>query len=69
MQVTSKELAEITGIDPIVTNGFISFLSKRGIIKEAGRKYSVGGRGKPSIVWEIPETLTISLGGKTQTSE
>ena len=70
MQVTSKELAEITGIDPIVTNGFISFLSKRGIIKEAGRKkYSVGGRGTPSIVWDIPETLTISLGGKAEIPE
>lgn len=67
MHVTSKELSDITGIDPIVTNGFISFLSKKGIIKEAGQRLSVSGRGKPSIVWDIPETLTFSLSGSSRT--
>ena len=61
MQTTTNKFAEKHGVDYAVAAGAIKFLIAKGVAKQTGTEPNPAGRGKGSSVFEIPETVTISL--------
>lgn len=62
MQVTANQLAKQMGVEYVVAASLLKLAVSTGQGKEVGKvKTSLTGKGKPSTVYEIPETLTISL--------
>lgn len=60
---TSLEFMEALGLGYFDYNGakiLLRLLSKKGIAKEVG-KISLNGRGRPQVVYEIPEEIKISV--------
>ena len=67
MKMTVAEFAKAQGVDHSVANGVVTFLVAKGqatktdemraVVDENGEKK----RGHPSAVFEIPETMTVSL--------
>jgi len=55
MQMTTKEFAQFEGLEYPQAAGAIAFLMRKGVVKEAGKRISVTGKGKHSTVYEIPE--------------
>lgn len=49
---TSKDIAEITGVQPAVVNNNLYSLQRAGVVSPTGetRQY---GRGKPATVWQL----------------
>jgi predicted transcriptional regulator len=61
MKLTIKQLAEKTGQDYLVVTGVVKFLVSKGLAKEVDKVKAEGGKGKPSIVYEIPEKAELSF--------
>lgn len=62
MQVTANQLAKQLGVEYVVAASLLKLVVSTGQGKEVGKvKTSLSGKGKPSTVYEIPDTLTISL--------
>ena len=60
---TSLEFMEALGLGYFDYNGakiLLRLLAKKGIAKEVG-KISLNGKGRPQVVYEIPEEIKISV--------
>ena len=68
MKVTIAEFATAQGVSAGVANGFVNFLVEKGEASktdESRKPVDENGeskRGRPSAVYEIPETVTLNLG-------
>lgn len=61
-RVTANQLASQLKVEYVVAASLLKLAVSTGQGKEVGKvKTSLSGKGKPSTVYEIPETLTISL--------
>lgn len=61
-QVTAKEFAAEQGIEGLMASTVLSFLAKKGQIKLLDEKRpSATGKGRSANVYEIPESVTITL--------
>lgn len=63
MRVTVSSLATQLGVDYGVANSLLKYMQLKGVAKEVD-KVKTSGKGKPSTVYEIPETFTIDLSAK-----
>ena len=62
MQVTVAEFKEIHNFNSQVeANSIINFLKLKGLATEVGKKKRKSGRGKPAIIYEIPQEVTLTL--------
>ena len=59
--LTTKQLASKLGIEYVVASNMVKFLSGRGIITQVDKVKPPSGKGKPSIVWAVPETFEVNL--------
>jgi hypothetical protein len=61
IRITTNELREIKGFkNQVEANGVMNLLRTTGNAVEVGKK-KPKGRGKPSIIYEIPQTVTIEM--------
>jgi len=61
IRVTTNELRVIKGFkNQVEANGVMNLLRSTGNAVEVGKK-KPEGRGKPSIIYEIPQTITIKM--------
>lgn len=58
MKLTVKEVAELSGVNPIDCGGFIRFAEAKGLAKIVEQRKSSSGKGKPSNVYQIDERLS-----------
>lgn len=60
-RTSAKEFAEKAGVDYAVAQGFIKYLVSAGIAKEVEKRKTVGAKGKPTNVYELPTELRLKL--------
>jgi len=60
MKMTCRQLASCLGVDYLQASSIIKLLIKSGLSCKSG-KVSAGGRGRPSIAYEIPEKIEIDF--------
>ena len=61
MQMTVKQEAAMLDVDYLMASNLIRFLEKRGDVKVVGKRPSLSGKGKPSKLYELPESVTIDF--------
>jgi hypothetical protein len=70
MKVTANQLAKQLGVDYVVAASLLKLAVATGQGKEDGKvKTSLTGKGKPSTVYEVNDTLTISLTASAPATE
>jgi len=66
-KVTVNQLAAQLGVEYVVAASLLKLLVSQGAATEAGKiKTSLSGKGKPSTVYEIPDTFTLNLNPQPQ---
>lgn len=69
-QVTIKELSESLGEDYLTTSALVKFCVKLGAVKEVGKKSNPPGqKGKPAVVYEIPNLVELVFWDENDTTE
>lgn len=61
MILTTNEFAALHEVDYAVAAGTLKFLLAKGIVTEAGSRPNPTGKGKPSALFNVPETATVTL--------
>lgn len=61
MQVTTKQFARMHDVDYIQASNFLKFLFQKGVVREVRRDRPKSGKGRPTIVYEVPETINLKL--------
>jgi predicted transcriptional regulator len=61
MKTTVVQFAKAHEVDRNKANAVLKFLFERGLITKAGSVAPKGGKGRASIVYEVPETITLNL--------
>ena len=61
MKTTINELATKHGTDYVKTSGLVNFLVAKGIATKVGSQPNPTGKGKGASVYEMPETVELSL--------
>lgn len=61
MQVTVGDLQENLGVEYATANAVIQLLVSQGLGSKVGQRKTSTGKGKPSTVYELPTTFTLSL--------
>jgi predicted ArsR family transcriptional regulator len=61
MKITAKEVAEHLGIDYVVASGLMTALVDKGIAKHVENRKHASGKGKPTRVFEVNQTITLEL--------
>lgn len=59
--LTVSEAAGRWKVDRPVADGVLKFLLSRGLVKEGGTRPAERGFGKPSKLYEVPDTVTLDL--------
>jgi predicted transcriptional regulator len=59
MDMTVAEFAEHHGVDRNTANGTIKFLLTKGLITKVGERANPTGKGRSSVVYNVPESITI----------
>lgn len=58
--LTIKQLAEAIQEDYLVTSALVKFLVNKGIVKEVGKETRPeGARGKPGLLYEVPNEVEL----------
>ena len=66
MVLTIAEFATANGVEYPVAAGTIKFLVAKGLVKEAGSRSIEGKKGKPSQLFDVPDTVTLELVKKVE---
>jgi hypothetical protein len=62
MNVTVKQFTEIAGCkNGVQASSVINYLADNGHAKRVGKKRPASGRGKPSIIYQIPQEVSLTL--------
>jgi hypothetical protein len=62
MRVTVAEFREIQGLkSQVEANSVMNLLKAQGIAIEVGKKRRTDGRGKPAVIYEIPQVVELTL--------
>jgi hypothetical protein len=59
---TTTEFAELIGTEYAVASGVLRYLKEKGIATDGGQRPAKGGKGKPSILFKVPKTVTLKFG-------
>lgn len=68
MNMTIAEFAKAQGVTHHAANGFVTFLVEKGLVNKTDESRAVVDddgkrkRGRPSAVYEFPESVIVSLG-------
>lgn len=60
-QMTVNDLCKKTGIEYATAMGLVKVMLVLGIANVHSKRKTLTGKGKPSIVYEIPDEFTINL--------
>ncbi len=63
---TTKDFEKMFGVERTVVTGLIKFLAAKGLAKEAGKQAPAGGKGMPSIVWEVNTSVAIKFAAELE---
>ncbi len=69
VEVTAAELGAMFGSNYAAGNGVIEVLKEKGLAKGAGSRKNATGRGKPSALWSIPKSFTITVEPEAKTEK
>jgi len=61
MVLTTTEFAKSQGVDYPIAMGFLNFLKAKGLVTVAGKRPASSGKGMPSIVYNVPEEVALTL--------
>jgi predicted ArsR family transcriptional regulator len=61
MKITAKEVAEHLGIDYVVASGLMTALVDKGIAKHVENRKHASGKGKPTRIFEVNQTISLEL--------
>lgn len=61
MKVTAKEFAAQQNIDPVMANSVLNFLETKQVATVVEHRKSATGKGRSAKVYEVPDTITITL--------
>ena len=61
MKITAKDVAEHLGIDYVVASGLMTALVDKGIAKHVENRKHASGKGKPTRVFEVNQTISLEL--------
>jgi predicted transcriptional regulator len=62
IRLTIAEFREIRKLkSQVEANAIMSFLKKKGVAIEVGRKKNKDGRGKPAVLYELPQKAVFEL--------
>lgn len=61
MKVTAKEFAAQQSIDPVMANSVLNYLEAKKVATVVELRKSPTGKGRSAKVYEVPETITITL--------
>jgi len=64
MKMTVKALAESHGVDYAAAQGFVKFLQTKNLATEAGMEKAPSGKGKGSVLWDLPDEVQLTLNVK-----
>jgi hypothetical protein len=62
---TTQEIAVVLGTDYNTAHGVLKLLKAKGIATEVDTRPAKGGKGKPSSVYSIPQTVTLTFASAT----
>lgn len=62
MKISKKELAERLGVEYAAAAGLVAILEAKGLASVVEKRPNPTGKGKPTDIFEIPETVTLELG-------
>ena len=62
INLTTVEIGEMFGIEYSAAAGLVRFLSAQNLAKEVGKRPSKSGKGKASIIYNMPAEFTVTLG-------
>ena len=68
MQVTVNDLAKRLGVDYPVASALLKLMVNEGAASEVGKRPNSTGKGKPSTIFEIPESFTIDFKKSVKTA-
>jgi Mn-dependent DtxR family transcriptional regulator len=63
IRVTVKSLAAKLQVEYPTASALIKLMESKGQAKEVGKRPNLTGKGKPSVIYEIPESFEISFAG------
>lgn len=61
MKITAREVAEHLGVDYVVASGLMTALVEKGLAKHVENRKHSSGKGKPTRVFEVNQTITLEL--------
>ena len=61
MKITAREVAEHLGVDYVVASGLMTALVDKGLAKHVENRKHSSGKGKPTRVFEVNQTITLEL--------
>lgn len=64
MLITCKEFSEVMGIEYLQASNILKVLTTRGVAVESGTQNTTQ-RGRPTIIYEVPDSVTINLSAGT----
>ena len=62
MKFTVEQFASANGVQKPVAYGFLRFLAEKGLASTSKADKKEGTRGKPSVVYDLPETAAQAFG-------
>lgn len=65
MKLTALEVADRLGISYVVASGLMSYLEDAGTVKVVEKKFHSSGRGKPTRIYEVDDTVAIDFRATT----
>lgn len=60
-KMTVKQLAEAIGVEYLMASSLVKLMVSKGVAKAVDKLPSEKGKGKPSVIYEIPDSFEISL--------
>lgn len=61
MKTSVKELAEKHGVEYADARGMVKWLEKVGHAKIVEKRPAASGKGKPTDIYELPDSVTLNL--------
>lgn len=64
MVLTVNEFANRIGVEYVIASSVLKYLVITGDVQTVGSRKTATGKGKPSILYEVPDTVSLNLVSK-----
>jgi hypothetical protein len=61
MQMTISDVEKKLKIDYAIASALVKLMEMAGVARSVGKRPPLSGKGKPSVIYEIPATFSIDL--------